>query len=91
VFAVPAVLALGASHGAITAGIDVPGALSIVGFDDIDDAARSTPPLTTVSQGLLDQGRLAARLLLDAITGAPGAAPQVRAALVVRGTTAKAR
>jgi DNA-binding LacI/PurR family transcriptional regulator len=91
VFAVTDVLALGALHGAITAGIDVPGALSIVGFDDIDDAARSTPPLTTVSQGLLDQGRLAARLLLDAITGAPGAAPQVRAALVVRGTTAKAR
>jgi len=91
VFAVTDVLALGALQGAISTGVDVPGALSIVGFDDIDDAARSTPPLTTVSQGLLGQGRLAARLVLDAVAGKSTAAPQVRCELVVRASTGPPR
>jgi DNA-binding LacI/PurR family transcriptional regulator len=87
VFAVTDVLALGAMQGAVGAGIEVPAALSIVGFDDIDDAARSTPPLTTVSQGLLGQGRLAARLVLDAVAGKPSTAAQVTSELVVRAST----
>jgi DNA-binding LacI/PurR family transcriptional regulator len=87
VFGVTDVLALGALAGAANAGVNVPADISVVGFDDIDDAARSTPSLTTVAQGLLDQGRWAARLVLDAVAGGDTAAPPVRADLVVRAST----
>ena len=87
VFAVTDVLALGALAAAAVAGVEVPRDVSVVGFDDIDDAARSTPPLTTVAQGLLDQGRSAARLVLDAVVGGETRAPQVKADLVIRGST----
>jgi DNA-binding LacI/PurR family transcriptional regulator len=87
VFGVTDVLALGALASAAKAGIDVPADVSVVGFDDIDDAARSTPPLTTVAQGLLDQGRWAARLVLDAVAGGETPAPHVRADLVIRAST----
>jgi LacI family transcriptional regulator len=44
--------------------IDVPGTLSIVGFDDGDLAAAVWPPLTTIHQPILELGRAAAELLL---------------------------
>jgi len=50
-------------------GIDVPGALSVVGFDDIPSSEKVTPKLTTVRQPLTEIGREAARLLLDRIDG----------------------
>ena len=87
VFSVTDVLALGALAGAAAADVAVPHAVSVVGFDNIDDAARSNPPLTTVAQGLLDQGRWAARLVLDAVAGAETAAPLVKADLVIRAST----
>lgn len=43
--------------------IDVPGRLSLVGYDDIDIARHIVPPLTTVSQDGVEMGRAAARLL----------------------------
>jgi DNA-binding LacI/PurR family transcriptional regulator len=63
------VMALGVLDAARDLRIDVPRELSVVGFDDVEDAARSTPPLTTVDQGLFHQGKVAARLLLDMIEG----------------------
>lgn len=58
-------LALGVLDAARDRAIDVPGSLSVAGFDDIDAAARSYPSLTTVRQPLLEKGRAAGRLLLD--------------------------
>src|SRR5918997_238395 len=52
------------------AGRDVPGELSIVGFDDIPEAPFFTPPLTTVHQDFNEVGRQSLMLLLDEI-GAP--------------------
>ena len=49
----------------------VPRDLSVVGYNDIPEAARSTPPLTTVDGMNAEKGRVAARLLLE---GGPGAA-----------------
>ena len=46
-------------------GIDVPGRLSVIGFDDVPNAALATPPLTTMRQDTLLKGRLAAELLFD--------------------------
>lgn len=58
------VLALGALAWAHRAGLDVPGHLSITGFDGIDEALREG--LTTVGQPQKDKGRRAGELLLAA-------------------------
>lgn len=57
------VLALGVLETLRTAGVDVPGAVSVVGFDDIDDADRAR--LTTLHQPIKEKGRLVGELLLD--------------------------
>jgi LacI family transcriptional regulator len=57
-------MAAGALHAARRAGLDVPGDLSIVGFDDTAIAAHIWPPLTTVRWPIVEMGRAAARKLL---------------------------
>ena len=57
------VLALGALDALDAAGLDVPGAVSVCGFDDIDAAAARG--LTTVRQPIKERGRQVGRLLLD--------------------------
>jgi DNA-binding LacI/PurR family transcriptional regulator len=89
VFGVTDVLALGVLDAAASAGISVPGALSVVGFDDVAAAATSVPPLTTVSQSLFDQGRLAAKVVLDQVAGREVKIPPIRTELVIRGSTAR--
>jgi DNA-binding LacI/PurR family transcriptional regulator len=89
VFGVTDVLAFGVLDAALSAGISVPGGLSVVGFDDVAAAATSVPPLTTVSQSLFDQGRLAARVVLDQAAGREVKIPPIRTELVVRGSTAR--
>ena len=58
-------MAIGALHAAHEAGIDVPRELSVVGFDDIELAAYTSPPLTTVAQPKEAIGTGAAGLLLE--------------------------
>jgi DNA-binding LacI/PurR family transcriptional regulator len=87
VFAASDVQALGVLEAARGLGIDVPGELSVIGFDDIEIA--SYVGLTTVRQPLFESGRRGAELLLRALVGEP---PAVRIEtmsldLVVRGTT----
>ncbi|MBO4540648.1 MAG: substrate-binding domain-containing protein, partial [Bacilli bacterium] len=41
--------------------------LSIIGFDDIQSAQLVSPPLTTIKQDINEKGRLASKLLIDAI------------------------
>ena len=65
----------------------MPGALSVVGFDDVPDAARSDPPLTTVRQPHAGKGATAIRLLLD---GADPGTVLLPTELIVRSTTAPA-
>ena len=45
-------------------GLSVPGDLSVVGFNDIPEAARCNPPLTTVDGMGLQRGRAAARIVI---------------------------
>ena len=68
-FAVSDVLALGVLTAAVALGLDVPGDVSVIGFDDIDEAAHSRPALTTVAQDLREQGQVAARMALALVDG----------------------
>lgn len=87
VFAVTDVLAIGAMAAARASGLRVPIDLSIVGFDDIVAARRTTPPLTTVAQSLYEQGVHAARMTLASLAGDAVKAPRISADLVVREST----
>ncbi|GIO40517.1 LacI family DNA-binding transcriptional regulator [Paenibacillus apis] len=49
------------------AGIDVPGRVSVTGFDNIDDAFRSSPMLTTIHVPKESMGQRAVRKLLERI------------------------
>lgn len=88
VFAVTDVLALGVLEAARELGVAVPEQLSVVGFDDIEEARRAAPALTTVSQDLEGKGRAAARTALDLVAGRTPHVPRLSAELVVRGSTA---
>jgi PAS domain S-box-containing protein len=59
--------------GAITAlrerGLGVPNKVSVVGFDDLEEAKFASPPLTTIRQPLYEQGRRATEMLLALMAG----------------------
>ncbi len=81
-------LALGVLRAAHELAVDVPGGLSVVGFDDAPPAATAQPPLTTVAQPLRERGRTAARLALALARGeAVTAPPHLPVELVVREST----
>ena len=52
-------------------GLDVPGDLSVIGFDDIDIAAYANPGLSTIWQDRRGLGRMAAKTLLARLRGEP--------------------
>jgi LacI family transcriptional regulator len=52
-------------------GVDVPGRISVAGFDDVPEARDVNPALSTVRLPLRELGATAMRLALDGWTGAP--------------------
>ncbi|MQS16543.1 LacI family DNA-binding transcriptional regulator [Streptomyces kaniharaensis] len=62
-------MALGLLRALHEAGRSVPDDISVVGFDDIPEAAYFIPPLTTVRQDFGELGRKALELLLDELEG----------------------
>ena len=90
VFAANDHMALGLLRALHEAGRSVPGDVSVVGFDDVAEAACFWPPLTTVQQDFEEVGRQCVALLLDQIaTGrsAAGTASLVPPRLVRRAST----
>ncbi|MCZ9346432.1 LacI family DNA-binding transcriptional regulator [Streptomyces sp. TRM76130] len=79
-------MALGVLHALHEAGRSVPGEVSVVGYDDVPEAAHFLPPLTTVRTDFAELGTRSLRLLLDRIDGAEPSPPDppVAAELVVR-------
>jgi DNA-binding LacI/PurR family transcriptional regulator len=67
IFAANDQMALGVLRAMHEAGRDVPGEVSVVGFDDIPEAQFFTPPLTTVHQDFNEVGRQSLLLLLEEI------------------------
>jgi DNA-binding LacI/PurR family transcriptional regulator len=57
-------------------------------YDDISEAARTTPSLTTVHQPHAEKGRAAARLLLDQLAGRKATSRVLPTRLMVRGSSA---
>lgn len=67
--------------------------VSVIGFDDIQDAAVATPPLTTMAVHPHKLGRKLARILLDRIRepDMPPIVSEVSAELTIRSTTGPAK
>ena len=84
-------MALGLLRAFREAGVDVPGDISVAGFDDIPEAEYFLPPLTTVRQDFAAVGRDSIAVLLDRIENGPSDPARrvvAPATLVVRGSTA---
>lgn len=87
------ILALGVIRGAQRLSLDVPGDVSVVGFDDSFLMSLTDPPLTTVRQPLTEMGLAAVALLLTQINGSGVSSEELffEPELVVRSSTAPAR
>jgi DNA-binding LacI/PurR family transcriptional regulator len=83
-------IAIGAIRGLRDRGLSIPADISVVGFDDIELAETTDPPLTTVHQPIRGKGEEAARLLLSVLAGREEPAGHRRLAtrLIVRASTA---
>lgn len=84
--------AMGVRRALHEAGRDVPGDVSIVGFDDVPGAAYWTPALTTVRMDFVALGRACLAAIAAEVAGAPRPAVDLAApSLVVRESTAPPR
>jgi alanine racemase len=93
VLAMSDAMAIGALRAIKDLGLDVPGDVSVVGFDDIDLSQHVDPPLTTVHQPIRRKGEEAVRLLLTVVERRDLAKPEHRrleTRLIVRGSSGPA-
>ena len=72
IFALNDLMALGALRAAAEAGFAVPRDLAIVGYDDLDIARFTNPPLTTIAQPKKEVGARAVSMLVDRISRKSG-------------------
>ncbi|TDO48300.1 DNA-binding LacI/PurR family transcriptional regulator [Kribbella sp. VKM Ac-2571] len=85
-------MAIGLTYALHEKGRDVPGEISVVGFDNVPEARYLWPALTTVDQEFSLLGRRAVELTLRALGGeVDPSAELIRPALVVRDSTAPPR
>lgn len=87
IFATSDLAALGAMRALHDARIDVPGDVSIVGFDDLAAARLSEPPLTTIAQDARQAGETLVTTLIATIEERAPKSVLLPVRLVVRGTT----
>jgi LacI family transcriptional regulator len=81
-------LALGALQRLAALGIDVPGRVSVTGFDDISTAALTSPSLSTVRLPLRELGRLGFEQADRRLAGTDPAPRLLETEVVLRGSTA---
>ena len=82
-------MALGAMHALTDAGVEVPGEVSIVGFDDIPQAAHFRPPLTTVHQDFDQLGGDVMAAVLEVLDENTPTIPPRRPSLVERQSSSR--
>jgi LacI family transcriptional regulator len=68
IFCLNDLMALGALRAAAEAGCSVPQDLAVVGYDDLELAHFTNPPLTTIAQPKKEVGAQAISLLVDRIS-----------------------
>jgi len=93
VFCFNDIAAIGAIRALKDVSLRVPEDVSVVGFDDIQSAAYSTPSLTTVRQPLLEMGKRGAQILLERIANREAPYPaeiMMTPELIVRESTGPA-
>jgi LacI family repressor for deo operon, udp, cdd, tsx, nupC, and nupG len=84
--------AIGAMRTLRLRGLRVPQDISLVGFDDLDFASYTVPPLTTVRQPKQQMGRKATEILLKLLAGSDSeSSVRVQGELIVRESTAPPR
>jgi LacI family transcriptional regulator len=82
-------VAFGVMHGLQRLGLQPGADVSVVGCDDVSDAALWVPPLTTVHNQHIEMGRLAAEMMMRRISD-PGLPPRritLEPRLIVRETS----
>jgi len=84
IFAANDMTAFGARLALSRLGIEVPGQVSLVGFDNQMESAYTTPPLTTMHQPARQMGAEATKAVLAMIDGEPFESRRYGGRLVVR-------
>lgn len=87
-------MTIGALEAVLRAGLDIPGDLAVVGFDDSSWNALARPPLTSIAQPTYELGLETARLLLSRIEGYSGPTREVMLSPVLKvraSTTSRTR
>ncbi|TFV97044.1 LacI family transcriptional regulator [Leifsonia flava] len=86
-------MALGVLHAFRDAGVRVPGEVSVMGFDDIPEAAHFAPPLSTMRQDFSGLGRDIMAVVLDVLVDEQKAGDRAGrvSEMVVRESTAPPR
>ena len=69
IFAANDVSAIGVYQAARELGLQIPGDLSVIGFDNLREAAQLNPPLTTIDQSLEKMGIIATEMLVELVKG----------------------
>lgn len=80
-------IAAGVLTAARELGITVPGSLAVTGFDDLEIATHTVPPLTSVRMPLEALGAAAVSLLLDYPTGVAPRSVLLETDILYRGST----
>lgn len=90
VFACNDMMAIGALGAVTQRGLRCPDDISLVGFDDIQLARYTNPPLTTISQPKVEMGQEATQLLIQRMAERtlPARSIKLEASLVLRNSTA---
>ncbi|TLP53979.1 LacI family DNA-binding transcriptional regulator [Microbispora triticiradicis] len=84
VFVANDLMAIGALQALRQAGRRVPDDVAVVGFDDIEAARYTEPPLTTIRHPVSEQAAAMVRLLLGLLRGGPATSVVLPTELVVR-------
>lgn len=90
VFAFNDLMAIGAMQGARIRGLQVPGDVSIIGFDDIPLAQALYPALTTIAQPITEIAQVVMEVFLNQVEPKPGTGVDrfvLRPTLVTRDST----
>jgi DNA-binding LacI/PurR family transcriptional regulator len=87
VFAGSDLMAMTAINTLRQLGMDVPGRVAVVGYDDIELASYFHPPLSTVQQPIREAGRALVASLLELTEGRPAPSLQLPTQLIVRASS----